>query len=97
MVVETLVDKKTNADKRLREKHTITSRAMNSFDRQVWNAAVYTVRKSTDSGFYGDNLGTTIEEADPEQTNQCAPLLTRVGSAAQIKAVKQIAGTMTAL
>ncbi|KAG3136485.1 hypothetical protein PI124_g20277 [Phytophthora idaei] len=56
VVVETLADKKTNASNRMIDKHTVTPRAKAMFDRQVWNAAVCSVRKSTDSVFYVDDF-----------------------------------------
>ncbi|KAF1775159.1 Zinc finger, SWIM-type [Phytophthora cactorum] len=70
MVVETLADKKTNASNRTRDKHTITPRAKPMFDRQVWNTAICSVGKSTDSVFYVDDFEPTIEEADPGKTNE---------------------------
>ncbi|KAF1775559.1 hypothetical protein GQ600_3829 [Phytophthora cactorum] len=84
IVVETLADKKTNPSNWVRDKHTVTPRAKAMFDRQVWNAADSSVRKSTGSVFYVDDVEPTIEEGDSRKTYESTPLLTRGGPRDQI-------------
>ncbi|ETP07127.1 hypothetical protein F441_16544 [Phytophthora nicotianae CJ01A1] len=76
MIVKTLVDKKTKAEKWLKDKHTVTPQAKEMFNRQVWSATVCRVRKSTDSVFFVDDYdGATIEEEDTDSTCRNTPLL----------------------
>ncbi|KAG6948142.1 hypothetical protein JG688_00015227 [Phytophthora aleatoria] len=90
MVVETLADKKTNPSNWVRDKHTVTPRAKAMFDRQAWNAADCSVRKSTGSVFYVDDVEPTIEEGDSGKTYKSTPLLTRDGPRDQITFTRRV-------
>ncbi|KUF85571.1 hypothetical protein AM587_10000693 [Phytophthora nicotianae] len=68
MAIESLVTKRKNGQDWVKGKHTVTPRAKKMFDKQIWRAAVCSVRRSTDSIFYVDDIVGDTDKGDADIT-----------------------------